>query len=79
MEAIRRRQEKELSKIIAKEQAMVALQQKLQRAEEEEVKRKKEHEKKVKELKLIAEKKQTQRLHDIAQKVSQICPWTYVS
>lgn len=68
MEAVRRRQEEELQKIIAKEQALVNLQQKLQRAEEEEVKRKKEHDKKVKEQKIIAEKKQTQRLHELAEK-----------
>lgn len=68
MDAVRRRQEKELQKIIQKEQAMVNLQQKLQRSEEEEVKRKREHEKKVREAKILAEKKQTQRLHERAEK-----------
>ena len=72
MDAVRRRQEKELQKIIQKEQAMVNLQQKLQRSEEEEVKRKREHEKKVREAKILAEKKQTQRLHERAEKVSDL-------
>jgi hypothetical protein len=68
MEAVKRRQEKELTKILSKEETMVELQQKLQKAEEEEVKKKKEHDKKVKEQKAIAEKKHAQRLNERAQK-----------
>lgn len=40
IEALRRRQEKELSKIVEREQTMAALQQKIKRAEDEEIKKK---------------------------------------
>jgi hypothetical protein len=40
IEALRRRQEKELSKIVERETTMAALQQKIKRAEDEEVKKK---------------------------------------
>jgi hypothetical protein len=65
MEALRRRQEKELSKIVEKEQIAVSLQKKMQRTEEEELKKKKVHEKKVKEQKAAAEKKIIQRQLEI--------------
>lgn len=40
IEALRRRQEKELSKIVEREQTMASLQQKIKRAEDEELKKK---------------------------------------
>lgn len=40
IEALRKRQEKELNKIVEREQTMAQLQQKIKRAEEEEVKKK---------------------------------------
>ncbi len=40
IEALRRRQEKELSKIVEREQTMASLQQKIKRAEDEEIKKK---------------------------------------
>ena len=61
MEALKRRQEKELSKIVEKEQEKVGLQLKIKRAEEEEVKKQKEHAKKVVAAKLEEEKKQAAR------------------
>jgi hypothetical protein len=69
MEAVRRRQEKELQKIIAREQAMVALQGKIKRAEDEEHKKKKIHEKKVAEQKAQAEKKRNQMEQERAKQV----------
>jgi hypothetical protein len=68
MEAVRRRQEKELQKIIQKEQALAALQQKLQRTEEEAVRKQRDHERKVRDQKIAADKKQTMRLNERAQK-----------
>lgn len=65
MEALRRRQEKELSKIVEKEQIAVSLQKKMQRTEEEEIKKRKLHEKKVAEQKALAEKKVIQRQLEI--------------
>ena len=66
---MRRRQEKELAKIIAREQAMVDLQVKIKRAEDEELRKKKEHEKKVAEMKNLAEKKKAQRMLELAKEV----------
>ena len=68
MEALRRRQEKELSKIIEREQTMAELQLKIKRAEEEEVKKKKQHEKKVAEIKAAEEKKKAQMALEAKQK-----------
>lgn len=68
MEAVRRRQEKELSKIVQKEQNMATLQAKIARAEEEERRKKKEHERKVHELKQAADKKKAQRAQEVARK-----------
>lgn len=68
MEAVRRRQEKEMAKIIQRESAMVTLQAKIQKAENEEHRKKREHEKKVQEQKAASEKKKAQRAKDMAQK-----------
>lgn len=65
MEALKRRQEKELEKIMEKEQTAAALQEKIKKAEEEEVHKKKLHEKKVAEQKSIEQKKQIQRQNDM--------------
>lgn len=66
MEALRNRQEKELAKIVQREQAMAALQAKIAKAEHEEMRKKKEHEKKVAEQKAQAEKKKQQRAFEKA-------------
>mmetsp|Transcript_11066 Transcript_11066/g.18078 ORF Transcript_11066/g.18078 Transcript_11066/m.18078 type:complete len:505 (-) Transcript_11066:241-1755(-) len=68
MENVRRRQEKELSKIVQKEQNMALLQAKIARAEEEERRKKKEHERKIHEQKLAADKKKAQRAQELARK-----------
>lgn len=60
MEAVKRRQEKELQKIIQREQAMVNLQAKIKKAEDEEIKKKREHDKKVAEQKIQNDKKMAQ-------------------
>lgn len=65
MEALRRRQEKEISKIVEKEQSAAALQLKIKRAEDEEMKRKKQHDKKVAELKAEDDKRQAQRAREL--------------
>lgn len=57
MEALKRRQEKDLAKTIEREQASVVLQKKIAQTEEEERKRQKAHAKKVLEQKKIEEKK----------------------
>lgn len=61
MEALKRRQEKELNKIVEREQTMAVLQQKISKAEEEEMKKKKMHDKKVAEEKVAEEKRKNQR------------------
>lgn len=68
MENVKRRQEKELSKIVQKEQNMAQLQAKVSRAEEEERRKKRDHERKIHEQKLAADKKKAQRAQDIARK-----------
>lgn len=68
MEAVRRRQEKELAKIVQKEQNMALLQAKIARAEEEERRKKKDHERKLHELKLQADKKKALRAQELARK-----------
>lgn len=60
MEALKRRQEKDLAKTIEKEQMVVDIQMKIQRAEEEERKKQKVHLKKVMEQKKAEEKKRQQ-------------------
>ena len=65
MEALRARQEKELSKIIEREQALVELQKKIKHAENEEVKKKRAHEKQVAEQKVEEEKKRKAREADL--------------
>ena len=61
MEALKRRQEKELNKIVEKEQEKVVLQLKIKRAEDEEIKKQKEHAKRVAAAKAEEEKKQAAR------------------
>lgn len=61
MEALKRRQEKELEKIMERESAMANLHEKIARAEAEEFKKKKQHEKAVAAAKVEAEKKAKQR------------------
>lgn len=61
MEALRARQEKELSKIIEREQSLVTLQKKIKRAEDEEARKKRLHEKQVAEQKADEEKKRKVR------------------
>jgi hypothetical protein len=61
MEALRRRQEKELEKIMERETALAEVHQKIQRAEAEEYKKKKEHEKAVLKAKAELEKKNKAR------------------
>jgi hypothetical protein len=56
IEALRRRQEKELNKIIEREQTLAGLQLKIKRAEEEEAKKKKLHLKKVAEERMVVYK-----------------------
>ena len=69
LEAVRRRQEDEIAKIMTREQAMVDLQLKIKHAEDEEARKKREHEKKVAEMKAQAEKKKAQRLLELAKQV----------
>ena len=61
MEALKRRQEKELEKIMERETAMASLHEKIARAEKEEYKKKKQHEKAVAAAKVEAEKKNKAR------------------
>eukprot|EP01031_Cornospumella_fuschlensis_P032598 gene32598-39414_t len=65
LEALKRRQERELSKIVEREQTLAALQQKIQRAEEEEQRKKRLHEKRVAEEKVQEEKRRVQREHEL--------------
>lgn len=65
IEALRRRQEKELNKIIEREQTLATLQLKIKHAEEEEIKKKKIHDRKVAEEHIQAEKKKVQRAHEL--------------
>eukprot|EP00981_Chlorochromonas_danica_P001992 scaffold409_cov167-Ochromonas_danica.AAC.24 len=65
IEALKRRQEKELSKIVEREQTMASLQLKIKRAEEEELRKRKAHEKRVAEEKAAEEKKRIQREHEM--------------
>lgn len=65
MEALRARQEKELSKIVEREQALVELQKKIKRAEAEEVRKRRLHEKAVAEQKAEEEKKRKAREADL--------------
>ncbi len=65
-EALKRRQESEIAKMIEKETQAIELQKKIAKGEEEQVKRAKEHEKKVAAAKLDAQKKVIQRLQQRA-------------
>ena len=66
MEALKRRQEDEINKMIEKETQQIELQKKIHRAEEEDLKRKKEHEKNVAAAKLENQKKVIARLKERA-------------
>ncbi len=68
MEALRRRQEKELEKIMEREQAAADMQAKTARIEAEELKKQKEHAKAVAAAKAEKEKKDKQRAKERAQK-----------
>ena len=65
-EALKRRQEAEIAKMIEKETQAIELQKKIAKGEEEQVKKAKEHEKKVAQAKLDAQKKVIQRLQQRA-------------
>lgn len=65
IEALRRRQEKELNKIIEREQTLAVLQQKIKRSEDEEIRKKKMHDRKVAEEHVQAEKKKQQRAQEL--------------
>ena len=67
MEALKRRQEKELNKIMEREQAMAEMHAKTARLEAEEFKKQKAHEKAVAEAKAEKEKKDKQRAKERAQ------------
>lgn len=67
MEALRKRQQDELDRIIEREKTLAESQAKLARTEEEERKRKKLHDKKVAEEKLEEEKRRAQREAELKQ------------
>eukprot|EP01034_Spumella_vulgaris_P024159 gene24160-30472_t len=60
IEALRRRQEKELSKIVEREQTLAALQQKIKRAEDEEIKKKRNLEREEAEKKREMERREAE-------------------
>lgn len=66
IEALKKRQEKELAKIVEREQIMIALQLKIKRAEDEDHHKTKLHEKKVLDQKNQAAKKNLVRLQELA-------------
>ena len=66
VENLKKRQEKEMSKMVEREQATAALQLKIKHAEEEDLRKRKLHEKKVQEQRAEAAKKNAQRLIEIA-------------
>lgn len=65
METLRRRQEKEMAKMIDREHALAELQDKIKKAEELEIHKRKLHEKKVEQQKSVAQKKQIQRQQEL--------------
>lgn len=68
IEGLKRRQEKEIAKMMEKEQASAELQRKTKRGEEEAMKKEKDRLKKVAEAKIVAQKKQIKFLQDKADK-----------
>lgn len=60
-ETLKKRQEKEFRRLVEGESKMVALQQKLQKAQEEELRRKREHDKMVQERRKAEIEKKKQR------------------
>ena len=73
METLRRRQEKEMTKMIEREHALAELQEKLKAAEDLEILKQKKHEKRVAEQKSLAAKKQTQRLQELSRQEHEVC------
>jgi hypothetical protein len=67
VEALKKRQEKEMAKMVEREQATAALQLKIKHAEEEDLRKRKQHDKKVQEQRAEAAKKNAQRLVEIAE------------
>ncbi|KAJ1441189.1 hypothetical protein B484DRAFT_442846 [Ochromonadaceae sp. CCMP2298] len=65
IDALRKRQEKEMSKIVEREQTLATLQQKIKRSEEEELKKRKIHDKKVAEERVAGEKRKQQRVLEL--------------
>lgn len=65
IEALKRRQEKELSKIVEREQIMATLQMKIKRVEDEDVLKRKAHEKKVADQKALATRKNILRMQEL--------------
>ena len=72
MEGLRRRQEKEIAKMVEKEQQVAEIQRKTKRAEEEAIKKEKERLKAVAKQKEIAAKKQVKFLQDKAEKAREL-------
>ena len=66
MDALKKRQEKELAKIVEREQVMITLQLKIKRVEDEDLHKRKLHEKKVADQKNQATKKNLVRLQELA-------------
>jgi hypothetical protein len=78
MEALKRRQEKEIEKMVEKEKQVAELQLKIKKQEEDAVKKEKERLKKVAEAKLQAQKKQIKFLQEKAEKVSELILYKYI-
>lgn len=70
-ETLKKRQEKEFKRLVEGESKMVALQQKLQKAQEEELRRKREHDKMVQEHRKAEIEKKKQR--SVRPSVSALC------
>jgi len=71
MEALKRRQEKEIEKMVEKEKQSAELQLKTKKAEDDAIKKEKERLKKVAEAKVLAQKKQIKFLQEKAEKVKE--------
>ena len=69
MESLRRRQEKEIAKMIEKEKLSADLQLKIKKGEDEALKKERDRLKKVAEAKIVAQKKQIKFLQDKAEQV----------
>jgi hypothetical protein len=69
MEALKRRQEKEIEKMVEKEKTVAELQLKIKKQEDDALKKEKDRLKKVAEAKIQAQKKQIKFLQEKAEKV----------